>query len=394
MSLLKNSDYKWITLFDPEKVDSEYICLDNCLTEASVGRRRDEAVSHMLSELNTDNTIDYIDECSLVNTIPSLKNYDVVLITEYLPQNILGLLIQSCEEGKIPVVYSLVTDQVGFGLVINPDNDSNTEWIIYMAKNEHLGVELGVDTHSPVQSNFERKITSQDQGFLSSKDYSTQLLNNVIYPCLNSPITKVHNYYIMDTSNMIESEKLTIYIKALSYAVYHTIMFYAFEIETEPQRRKCYNLTSFENSANDMTTFCVSSNDSIKDEMILKTKHLVIDYPYVSTKVLKKLKYLKNLVSIRLGANAQFNGDKVDVFFKAIRKLENLQELDISGTILGTSYIEKYLPPSVKKLNISRTMMIQLRLPKTLEQIEISGIKIKKENLQNYNNLKKIIKKY
>ena len=136
----------------------------------------------------------------------------------------------------------------------------------------------------------------------------------------------------------------------------------------------------------------LDSKKSLGSIQITETKRLVIDYP-VDSETIKKLKYLVELKELRLGQNFIFSSEKVRKnFFNSLRKLVNLEILDLSGKEFSASYLQ-FLPKKLKSLDLSDTSILPSSIkyiPCSLEEVSIKNTFLAKEILNHPDDFKSI----
>jgi hypothetical protein len=137
-------------------------------------------------------------------------------------------------------------------------------------------------------------------------------------------------------------------------------------------------------------SFRIDSKKSLSNTQILLTKKLIIDYP-VDNETIKKLKYLEGLKELILGKNFAFTSEKGRKnFFGSIKKLDNLEILNLSGKDFSASYLQ-LLPKNLKFLDLSGTSILPSSIkyiPGSLKEVSIKNTFLAKEILNHPKDFK------
>jgi ubiquitin-activating enzyme E1 len=144
-----------VTLCDPEIVNIRDLGSNFYLNESHVGKsRRDEATAEKFAELNPYVKVDVHQLDSVKNLASSVKNYDIVVITEMLPRDLLEAVDAACRENKCGFIYSVATGVSGFAfvdfgaehIVRDANGEECKEYIIRTVSNDNPGIVLIDDT--------------------------------------------------------------------------------------------------------------------------------------------------------------------------------------------------------------------------------------------------------
>ena len=115
-----------VTLFDPEIATMRDMNSNFYLDEKDIKiKRRDLAVLKKLQLLNENISVDFIDKNSIEDIFEIILNYNIIIITEPVPNNISIKFDRICRENKIYFIYGAVC-----GLTCFLFNDFGDEHII------------------------------------------------------------------------------------------------------------------------------------------------------------------------------------------------------------------------------------------------------------------------
>ena len=158
-----------VTIYDPIKSEINDLTANFYITEEDVNnqKRRDEACLNKLLKLNPSVIVNIMDGNDIINHIKkniteSDNKYEVVVISEFLPKNIIIQLDQICRKNKIGFIFACEVGIYGFCFV-----DFGNDHIIY-DKN-------GIDPKTYIIDS----ITKEEKGkvIISEKSEKLQLTN-------------------------------------------------------------------------------------------------------------------------------------------------------------------------------------------------------------------------
>ncbi len=118
---------KSLTIFDHNKVEINDLGSNFYLTEKDIGKRRDESCINKLKLLNKYVKVNYLKETNLNDIYDKLSgNYNVIVITEMIPEKDIIQIDNISRRNKICLIYSVI-----FGLSSFVFTDFGKEFTIY-----------------------------------------------------------------------------------------------------------------------------------------------------------------------------------------------------------------------------------------------------------------------
>ena len=115
-----------VSVFDPETATIRDMNSNFYLDEKDIGfKRRDQAVLEKLQFLNENVSVDFIDKNKIEDIFEIILNYNIIIITELIPKNIIIKIDRICRENKKYFIYGAVC-----GLTCFLFNDFGNEHII------------------------------------------------------------------------------------------------------------------------------------------------------------------------------------------------------------------------------------------------------------------------
>ena len=104
-----------VTIFDPEIATIRDMNSNFYLDENDINnKRRDTAVLEKLQLLNENVSIDFINKSKIDDIYENILNYNVIIITELVPNNISIKIDRICRENKIFFIYGVVCGLTSF----------------------------------------------------------------------------------------------------------------------------------------------------------------------------------------------------------------------------------------------------------------------------------------
>ena len=199
---------KSVSIFDPNITELNDLNSNCYLKEEDVNKkRRDESVIENLQNLNELVEVNYIKEDGLDDLIKLIpKNYDVVVLTELIPQKEGIEIDEICRNNNIPFIYTAALGLTGFiftdfgleHIIYEKSNKEPNKYIIKNITKEKNGICEIVKDDKEFRNFFEKYVIFKNIEGMSELNYeSLQKETKIKYRDKTS-------FYIMDTSNFNE----------------------------------------------------------------------------------------------------------------------------------------------------------------------------------------------
>ena len=106
---------KSVTIFDPNKIEINDLGSNFYLLEKDIGKRRDESCLYKLKKLNKYVQVNYLRETNINDIYNKLSgNYNVIIVSEMLPQKDIIQLDNISRNNKICFIYSVICGLCSF----------------------------------------------------------------------------------------------------------------------------------------------------------------------------------------------------------------------------------------------------------------------------------------